>query len=472
MFSWYRDSEICYVYLDDVELLSVGIVPDSLEQSRWFTRGWTLQELIAPDEVVFFDANWKELGSRKSLIKLISRVTGIDAPFFIHRILGSYSIAQRMSWASRRCTTRLEDEAYCLMGLFGVSMPLLYGEGTMAFIRLQEEIMKRSDDQSIFAWNSDEHSERGFLATSVSHFRGCGAVSKVQDRNMTPFLLTNKGIQISLPIVEPESGYQIPFVPDGKSTLTGGGGVSLSFTPSSSIALLNCQIKGLRVGVPVERESLLTPYYRSIHGIGLVYIKEEDVARVGRTQTILIESAMPRDQASLQKRGSFFILRYVLDTDKGFSYKPRKTAGSWIISAAGAMSVRVFRSDRTSQAYVFFADEKEGQEGFVIFLHEKGYWDLKTNIKEADINFVAEEFSRQSVDKLSQRPSITKRLQRANKVPLEVSLTAQKRHHGVTFTLSFKEPVHDPRKGVDLTWISNMVSSRPSVEPAGETSSH
>lgn len=153
-------------------------------QSEWFSRGWTLQELIAPKQLEFFDSQWRRIGDRLSLLDPIVNVTAIDRRVLnrgqhdrycpvqaakdsvpsgycrcgwydssrtFHQLLSSFSVATRMSWASGRVTTRLEDQAYALLGLFNVSMPLLYGEGTKAFRRLQEEIIRNSSDQSILA---------------------------------------------------------------------------------------------------------------------------------------------------------------------------------------------------------------------------------------------------------------------------------------------------------------------------------
>jgi hypothetical protein len=155
MYSYYKDADICYAYLCDV--LYDGGFPDvDFAMSRWFTRGWTLQELVAPKDVVFFDQEWTEIGTRASLKDELERITTIsklvleepDAVF-------SASVAQRMSWASRRETTREEDIAYCLLGIFNVHMPLLYGEGNKAFMRLQLELLALSNEQTIFAWTPD-----------------------------------------------------------------------------------------------------------------------------------------------------------------------------------------------------------------------------------------------------------------------------------------------------------------------------
>ncbi|KAK5657206.1 hypothetical protein OQA88_3264 [Cercophora sp. LCS_1] len=177
MFRWYRDAALCYAYLADVPSCEDPMAEDSsFSRSRWFTRGFTLQELLAPKEVAFVGADWAEIGTKKSLREPVSRITRIDASALGQQSWPEYSIAQKMSWAAGRRTTRLEDEAYCLLGLFNVNMPMLYGEGRRAFNRLQQEILRQSDDQSLFAWSQPEpqHSYTslsGLFAPSPEHFR-------------------------------------------------------------------------------------------------------------------------------------------------------------------------------------------------------------------------------------------------------------------------------------------------------------
>ncbi|KAI7534111.1 hypothetical protein KC331_g12736 [Hortaea werneckii] len=141
---------------------------------------WTLQELIAPREVLFFGVDWNRLGSSHQLVKTIAARTLIDADLLRGRKkLERYSIAQRMSWAADRVTSRIEDRAYSLLGLFDVNIPLLYGEREKAFMRLQEEIIHRSNDESILAWGCDmsvDETPGRLLARSPADFRGSSGI--------------------------------------------------------------------------------------------------------------------------------------------------------------------------------------------------------------------------------------------------------------------------------------------------------
>ena len=141
-----------------------GVSDSSLTQfhnSSWFERGWTLQELLAPSTVIFFDQHWDQLGSKVDLSKRLSIITGIPSEYLCNlQNLNRASVAMKMSWASRRHTSRDEDAAYCLLGVFDVNMPLLYGEGRRAFLRLQLEIIRKSDDESIFAWTTIDTSSQ------------------------------------------------------------------------------------------------------------------------------------------------------------------------------------------------------------------------------------------------------------------------------------------------------------------------
>ena len=173
MFRWYGDAEVCYAYLGDVAADEDPHPRDSsFRNARWFTRGWTLQELISPGVVYFYGAGWKQIGSRESLLPLIVEITKINASYFTLGNLNQFSAAQKLSWAAGRSTTRLEDEAYCLLGLFDINMPLLYGEGRRAFQRLQEEILRQFEHDSLFAHRAPEilaWSPWEFLDLSLIH---------------------------------------------------------------------------------------------------------------------------------------------------------------------------------------------------------------------------------------------------------------------------------------------------------------
>ncbi|OCL15122.1 HET and ankyrin domain protein, partial [Glonium stellatum] len=194
MYRWYQDANVCYAYLADVQSKA------KFSGSRWFTRGWTLQELIAPSKVIFLDEGWKELGTKASLRQSVSDCTGIPGGVLSESDgLEKVSIAQRMSWAAKRKTTRLEDRAYCLMGIFGINMPLIYGEGERAFLRLQEEIMRISDDHSLFAWRSSDN-RGGLLATSPASFIGSHNIVQSNPFNTSnsPLTVSSRGIHLEL----------------------------------------------------------------------------------------------------------------------------------------------------------------------------------------------------------------------------------------------------------------------------------
>jgi hypothetical protein len=205
MFRWYMNSDICFVYLFD---LDEGVTTQSgLEQCKWFTRGWTLQELIAPSNVEFYDAAWNMRGTKQGLEEILHQITGIDKNVLRNSdSISNIPVARKMSWAASRQTTRNEDLAYCLLGIFDVNMPLLYGEGYKSFLRLQEEIIKATPDLTIFGWkspNPEEQEYRGILARSPHEF---ASPPEQRSNNIPPRLLetlhgefsvTNKGVRIA-----------------------------------------------------------------------------------------------------------------------------------------------------------------------------------------------------------------------------------------------------------------------------------
>ncbi|KAF2009888.1 HET-domain-containing protein [Aaosphaeria arxii CBS 175.79] len=189
MYAWYKRAFKCVVFLEDVHLHpsitsrnntgdpdiqeTRNFLDASILKARWFYRGWTLQELIAPKEVLFYDGNWHFIASKKHTLSHLSIATKIHQHVLATGDVSQCCVAQIMSWAARRQTTREEDMAYCLLGLFGIHMPMLYGEGSAAFLRLQLEILKTHPDDSIFAWfndSADNYTYSGLLAPSPREF--------------------------------------------------------------------------------------------------------------------------------------------------------------------------------------------------------------------------------------------------------------------------------------------------------------
>lgn len=218
MFQWYKDAAVCYAWLADLlppGRFSVKDTNSRFKDCRWFTRGWTLQELIAPKEVKFYDQQWTFCGTKIDLSRTISAITKIDVQVLRNADLLYYlPIAQRMSWAANRQTTRVEDIAYSLLGIFDVNMPLLYGEGPKAFTRLQEEIARESNDLSLFAWKakSVDQTHRGILASTPSEFHDSGSIGVTQRTNFNPdFLMTNKGLRLDSDLYPGQNGsYLMP----------------------------------------------------------------------------------------------------------------------------------------------------------------------------------------------------------------------------------------------------------------------
>ena len=183
MYKWYRDATVCYVYLADVPANRDPHGADSpFRSSKWFTRGFTLQELIAPVDVRFLSQEWIWIGDKVIFATLLREITEIDIGVLTFQVpLSSVSVARRMRWASRRKTTRMEDEAYCLMGIFGVNMPTIYGEGKRAFQRLQEEIMKTCPDHTLFTWGP-------WWKASLNTFHTLGDFWSTEDSTSYPLL--------------------------------------------------------------------------------------------------------------------------------------------------------------------------------------------------------------------------------------------------------------------------------------------
>ncbi|KFY36020.1 hypothetical protein V494_05380 [Pseudogymnoascus sp. VKM F-4513 (FW-928)] len=214
MWNWYKRATICFAYLSDVPDEDDCMKEDSaFSQSRWFTRGWTLQELIAPPVVRFYNASWKFMGKKSRddddhlFTRTISRITGIswEALKYIS-VAKDRSVAEKMSWAAKRETTRPEDVAYSLLGIFGLNgvMTVMYGEGSRAFGRLQQEIVNTSNDESLFSWGFSQglkiDTYCSLFASSPADFaiRPAKGGIAVNEFKTSPSSLTNIGLYIGM----------------------------------------------------------------------------------------------------------------------------------------------------------------------------------------------------------------------------------------------------------------------------------
>lgn len=235
MFRWYKNATICYVYLSDYDIPRESTFnTQKFRQCRWFTRGWTLQEFIAPRCVQFYAKDWRLIAAKDDIRGLLSDITGIDQAVLRGANLADVSVARRMSWASRRQTSRGEDMAYALLGIFDVNIPLIYGEGRLkSFQRLQEAIMNTTHDQSLFAWGRlvgppinilnekhftgreplvwksprDREPLLGLFAESPAEFESSGDISPVDhgyahalNRNRPPAMV-NGGVLVNLVVL-------------------------------------------------------------------------------------------------------------------------------------------------------------------------------------------------------------------------------------------------------------------------------
>ncbi|KAI1261752.1 HET-domain-containing protein [Xylariaceae sp. FL1019] len=206
MFRWYQCASVCYVYFADLK----HPVSDALATRccRWFNRAWTLQELIAPRHIKFYAHDWRFCFSKEWESHNLSAITGINELVLNHKTpLSFVCVAQKMSWARWRQATRIEDIAYSLLGIFDINMPLLYGEGDKAFMRLQSEIIRSCPDLSILAWAEKQDglttdtkvTDNMFstvLASSPNYFGGCHDFSTLPYRPIHEFSFSNRGISL------------------------------------------------------------------------------------------------------------------------------------------------------------------------------------------------------------------------------------------------------------------------------------
>ncbi|KAH7378074.1 hypothetical protein BKA64DRAFT_248816 [Cadophora sp. MPI-SDFR-AT-0126] len=211
MFRWYKEATICFTYLSDLAVDSS--IDCDFQKCRWFTRGWTLQELVASKGVEFYDEAWNLIGDKINLLKPLSEITRIHEDVLRDSAsLPNFTVAMRMSWAADRQTSREEDLAYCLLGIFDVYLPLIYGEGSNAFARLQEAIAQVTNDLSLFAWTDQDEPERrqqyrGIFARSPAEFKASYSCWRSATWNFPTheYTVTNKGLRLMANVYEGES---------------------------------------------------------------------------------------------------------------------------------------------------------------------------------------------------------------------------------------------------------------------------
>lgn len=427
MFRLYAGAAVCYAYLSDVSTdLSL---PDGLHESyynasqadtydaddfaifplvdsfldfrdlllahcsgfvksRWFLRGWTLQELIAPTRVMFFDNSWKLIGDRRMLSDVIRNITGVDQKVFGRpSYLDRYSVAQRMSWAAFRTTTREEDQAYSLLGIFGINMPMLYGEGSRAFIRLQEAIIARNSDQSIFAWDdssepehlgttramrlldsSDEVVVAGnmntvrttILAPGTYAFRHCGNFNPRGPSRAILFSVTNAGLQITLPLCR-----------------LGHTKIGLNSYPAFG-AMFNCCAYGDWVGISLVKSTASDSIYyiHKKHGRRLQYFDALTAQRAEIRPITIIEPWMSFEHHEPPQ--VVFRLEEVLGPEAHLTVDSSCPGQDWrcIHKSRGSDTLPVHRSHFTSNT----RPVSDIHHGVVILGFHKGTYPLKIGL--------------------------------------------------------------------------------------------
>lgn len=287
MYEWYWSASICYAYLSDVrEHRDSATTREEFETSRWHTRGWCLQELLAPDVVEFYDEAWKFLGTKAKLMHHISDVTGINGRYLLDRdAIRSASIATKFSWAAVRQTTRAEDMAYCLLGLLDINMPMLYGEGERAFYRLQSELIARYNDHTIFTWEAIEGSPDSMvvLAPSPAYFKQSAGNYNIEAEARSTHEITNHGLRITLPCIH--------------------------INQERLIAILNCRNEqGSRIGMWLE--NLGKGRFRRLSNFNLARLTNSDLAEA-ETQVLYLDDyeRRKRSKTTIDKSA---VVRHIL----------------------------------------------------------------------------------------------------------------------------------------------------------------
>jgi len=415
MFEWYRKAEICYAYLSDVPSAddSPTKKDSAFRNSSWFTRGWTLQELLAPRRVEFFDYKWVKIGTKSSLGGLIQSITNISH-------LSNFDeacVAQKMSWASKRRTSRVEDQAYCLMGLFDVKMPLLYGEGQKAFLRLQLEILSSTDDDSLFAWDDFHTASGGLLANSPTLFRYSGDIQRRHfDHERPPTTMTNQGMRIEL-LLTP----RLVWSPHLAWILTES---ELEDADKNFLAPLNC-IRILNAGtyqnLAISLHNSNNNQYRrvcleSLHQARLKTIKDHLVQKMIYIKQQQQPRHMVKFDTSIYSRTILIKTRALKESDFQISEKYlQSTKGArWDTEVDVGLVVRCFlllESDQVIAAMLFSNGSSENLVVVLVISYLRGWVDFfvqKGNISLADyVQSLQSSRSLQALDSSDEKTSRT-----------------------------------------------------------------
>ncbi|KAI9164107.1 Vegetative incompatibility protein [Paramyrothecium foliicola] len=316
MYDWYQKSSVCFAYMSGVDcplrdlddhacdLLSCEQLSTSFRWAKWFSRGWTLQELIAPKNVEFFSQEWKSLGSKRASAPLISDITGISEIVLLgNEHVSSCSIAMRMSWAAGRVCTRIEDTAYCLFGLFDINMPLLYGEGNKAFFRLQEEILRSSNDLSLLVWSSSgdsvgRTSYSSVLAESPANFVYSYRLQAIPERR-DPANFTKLGLHIKMELIPTSSrpwhlGHLRYFQQPGRRPVIFD---VIMRQPSTGIRFLAFRVMRVHVNaVEYGRNEPEIPHFVRLSVSGKEFLEPRPVKEVAKPlQEIFIRKTLSRE---------------------------------------------------------------------------------------------------------------------------------------------------------------------------------
>ena len=277
MFHWYSSAKVCYAYLSDVPSGGVDhrAADSAFRRSRWFTRGWTLQEMLAPRHLEFLSAGWEIIGTKDTLSDVITERTGIPDSMWRWQ---DASVAAKMSWASGRDCSRLEDQAYSLLGLFGINMPLIYGEGRSAFYRLQLEILKQSADESIFAWTVDTPNTKsdfvGLLADSPENFGRSGNIRVFEFGHHRPhYSVTNRGLQIETCLLEFRQPIMAKLIPLNCTSFEKGSDPSARAVPIALVVRVMdpksdvvFRIRPQKYSIPLDEWRNIWSAYESVSG--------------------------------------------------------------------------------------------------------------------------------------------------------------------------------------------------------------